>query len=78
MGLTHTWFMEWTSGGTNLLAEKAGLTGSFGDPELRFERRNQPGAGGRIGGRFSARLPNRLYRSGTLESDQEGADSGIL
>ena len=67
-----------TSGGTNLLAEEAGVTESSGDPELRVERRNQPGAGGRIGGRFSARLPDRLYRSGTLESDREGTDPGIL
>ena len=67
-----------TSGGTNLPAEEADVTESSGDRELRVERRNQPGAGGGIGRRFSARLPDRLYRSGTLESDQEGADSGIL
>ena len=67
-----------TSGGTNLPAEEAGVTESSGDRELRVERRNQPGAGGGIGRRFSARLPDRLYRSGTLESDRAGTDPGTL
>ena len=67
-----------TSGGTNLPAEEAGVTESSGDRELRVERRNQPGAGSGIGRRFSARLPDRLYRSGTLESDRAGTDPGTL
>ena len=67
-----------TSGGTNLPAEEAGVTESSGDRELRVERRNQPGAGGGIGRRFSARLPDRLHRSGTLESDRAGTDPGTL
>ena len=67
-----------TSGGTNLLAEEAGVTESSGDRELRVERRNQPGAGGGIGRRFSARLPDRLHHSGTLESDRAGTDPGTL
>ena len=36
------------------------------------------GAGGGIGRRFSVRLPDRLHRSGTLESDLAGTDPGTL
>ena len=67
-----------TSGDTNLPAEEAGVTDSFGDREVRVERRNQPGSGGGFGGRFSARLPDRLHRSGTLESDRAGTDPGTI
>ena len=67
-----------TSGDTNLPAEEAGVTESSGDRELRVERRNQPGAGGGIGSRFSARSPDRLHRSGTVESDRAGTDPGTL
>ena len=66
-----------TSGGTNLPAEEAGVTESSGDRELRVERRNQPGAGGGIGRRFSALL-DRLCSSRTLESDPVGTDPDTL
>ena len=67
-----------TSGDTNLPAEEVGMRGRLATGNLRVERRNQPGAGGGIGGRFSARLPDRLHRSGTVESDWAGTDSGTL
>ena len=67
-----------TSSGTNLPAAEVGMRGSLATGNLRVERRNQPGAGGGIGRRFSARLPDRLYRSGTLESDWAGTDPGTL
>ena len=54
------------------------MRGRLATGNLRVERRNQPGAGGGIGRRFSARLPDRLYRSGTLESDRAGTDPGTL
>ena len=38
----------------------------------------EPEAGGGIGRRFSARLPDRLHCSGTLESDRAGTDPGTL
>ena len=67
-----------TSGGTNLPAEEVGMRSRLATGNLRVERRNQSGAGGGIGGRFSARLPDRLHRSGTLESDWAGTDPGTL
>ena len=67
-----------TSGDTNLPAEEVGMRGRLATSNLRVERRNQPEAGGGIGRRFSARLPDRLYRSGTLESDRAGTDPGTL
>ena len=67
-----------TSGGTNLPAAEVGMRGSLATRNLRVERRNQPGAGGGIGRRFSARLPDRLYRSGTLDSDGVETDPGTL
>ena len=67
-----------TSVDTNLPAEEVGMRGRLATGNLRVERRNQPGAGGEIGRRFSARLPDRLYRSGTLESDRAGTDPGTL
>ena len=65
-----------TSGGTNLPA--VGMRGRLAPGNLRVERRNQPGAGDGIGRRFSVRLPDRLYRSGTLESDRAVTDPGTL
>ena len=67
-----------TSGGTNLRAEEVGMRGRLASGNLRVERRNQPRAGGGIGRRFSARLPDRLYRSETVESDWAGTDHGTL
>ena len=67
-----------TSRGTNFRAEEVGMRGRLVSGNLRVERRNQPGAGGGIGRRFSARLPDRLHRSGTLESDRAGTDPGTL
>ena len=67
-----------TSGGTNLPAAEVGRRGPLATGNLRVERRNQPGAGGGIGRRFSVRLPDRLYRSGTLESDRAGTDPGAI
>ena len=67
-----------TSGGTNLPAEEVGMRGRLATGNLRVEKGNQPGAGGGIGRRFSARLTDRLYRSGTLESDRAGTDPGTL
>ena len=67
-----------TSGGTNLPTAEVGVRGRLLSGNLRVERRNQPGAGGGIGRRFSARLPDRLHRSGTLESDRAGTDPGTL
>ena len=67
-----------TSVGTNLPVVEVGMRGRLATGDLRIERRNQPGAGGGIGRRFSARLPDRLYRSGTLESDRAGTDPGTL
>ena len=67
-----------TSSGTNLPAAEVGVRGRLLSGNLRVERRNQPGAGGGIGRRFSARLPDRLHRSGTLESDRAGTDPGTL
>ena len=67
-----------TSGGTNLPAEEVGMRSRLATGNLRVERRNQPGAGGGIGGRFSARLPDRLHRSGTVESDRVGTDPGAI
>ena len=67
-----------TSGGTNLPAEEVGMRSRLAAGNLRVERRNQPGAGGGIGRRFSALLPARLQRSGTLESDRVGTDPGTL
>ena len=67
-----------TSSGTNLPAAEVGVRGRLLSGNLRVERRNQPGAGGGIGRRFSARLPVRLYRSGTVESDRAGTDPGTL
>ena len=66
------------SGGMYLPAAEVGMRGHLATGNLRVERRNQPGAGGGIGRRFSARLPDRLYRSGTLESDRAGTDPGTL
>ena len=66
------------SGVTNMPAEEAGVRGRLLSGNLRVERRNQPGAGGGIGRRFSARSPDRLHRSGTLESDRAGTDPGTL
>ena len=66
------------SGGTNLPAEEVGMRGRLTTGNLRVERRNQPGAGGGIGRRFSARLPDRLHRSGTIESDLVGTDLSTL
>ena len=54
------------------------MRGRLATGNLRVEKGNQPGAGGGIGRRFSARLPDRLYRSGTLESDRAGTDPGTL
>ena len=67
-----------TSGDTNLPAEEVGMRGRLATGNLRVERRNQPGTGGGIGGRFSARLPDQLHRSGTVESDWAGTDPGTL
>ena len=67
-----------TSGGTNLPTAEVGVRDRLLTGNLRVERRNQPGAGGGIGRRFSARLPDRLYHSGTLESDRAGTDPGTL
>ena len=67
-----------TSGDTNLPAEEVGMRGRLATGNLRVEKGNQPEAGGGIGRRFSARLPDRLYRSGTLESDRAGTDPGTL
>ena len=67
-----------TSGGTNLPAEEVGMRSRLAARNLRVERRNQPGAGGGICRKYSARLPDRLYRSGTLESDRAGTDPGTL
>ena len=67
-----------TSSGTNLPAAEVGMRDRLATGNLRVERRNQPGAGGGIGGRFSARLPDRLHRSGTVESDRAGTDPGTL
>ena len=67
-----------TSGGTNLPTAEVGVRGRLLSGNLRVERRNQPGAGGGIGGRFSARLPDRLHRSGTVESDRAGTDPGTI
>ena len=67
-----------TSGGTNLPAAEVGMRGRLATENLRVEKGNQPGAGGVIGRRFSVRLPDRLHRSGTLESDLAGTDPGIL
>ena len=69
---------ERTSGGTNLPAAEVGVRGRLLSGNLRVERRNQPGAGGGIGRRFTARSPDRLHRSGTLESDRAGTDPGTL
>ena len=67
-----------TSGGTNLPTAEVCVRGRLLSGNLRVERRNQPGAGDGIGRRFSARLPDRLHRSGTLESDRAGTDPGTL
>ena len=67
-----------TSSGTNLPAEEVGMRGRLATGNLRVERRNQPGAGGGIGRSFSARLPDRLHRSGTVESDRVGTDPGAI
>ena len=66
------------SGGTNLPAAEVDMRGRLATGNLRVERGNQPGAGGGIGRRFSARLPDRLHRSGTVESDWAGTDPGTL
>ena len=67
-----------TSGGTNLQAEEVGMRGCLATGNLRVEKGNQPETGGGIGRRFSVRLPDRLYRSGTLESDLVGTDPRTL
>ena len=67
-----------TSGGTNLPAAEAGGRGRLATRNLRVERRSQSKAGGGIGRRFSARLPDRLHRSGTVESDRVGTDPGAI
>ena len=67
-----------TSGGTNLPTAEVGVRGRLLTGNLRVERRNQPGAGGGIGRRSSARLPDRLHRSGMVESDRVGTDPGSL
>ena len=67
-----------TSGDTNLPAEEVGMRGRLATGNLRVEKGNQPGAGGGIGRRFSARLPDRLHRSGTVESDRLGTDLSTL
>ena len=67
-----------TFGGTNLPAAEVGMRGRLATGNLRVEKGNQPEAGGGIGRRFSARLPDRLYRSRTLESDRAATDPGTL
>ena len=67
-----------TSGDTNLPAEEVGMRCRLATGNLRVEKGNQPGAGGGIGRRFSARLPDRLHRSGTVESDRAGTDPGTI
>ena len=67
-----------TSGGTNLPAAEVGMRGRLATRNLRVEKGNQPEAGGGIGRRFSARLPDRLHRSGTVESDRVGTYSGAI
>ena len=54
------------------------MRGRLATGNLRVEKGNQPETGGGIGRRFSARLTDRLYRSGTLESDRAGTDPGNL
>ena len=67
-----------TSGGTNLPAAEVGMRGHLAIGNLLVEKGNQPGAGGGIDRRFSARLPDRLHRSGTVESDWAGTDPGTI
>ena len=67
-----------TSSGMNLPTAEVGMKGRLATGNLRVERRNQPGAGGGIGRRFSARVPDRLHRSGTHESDWAGTDPSTL
>ena len=58
------------SGGMYLPAAEVGMRGRLATGNLQVEKGNQPEAGGGIGRKFSARLPDRLHRSGTVESDR--------